>query len=169
MSHERPRHFTVTGFVSYNGATALHWHRLGMWLPPGGHVEENEDPIQAVLREVHEETGLRVEILATTRTFEYAAPMQLTAPAAMALYDIPSDGQYDGPHQHIDLIYFTRALMQHPVLPNDGKDWAWFDESMLRDDETVEHPLTRRPLRIASDVRELGLAAIEAVRQAEES
>jgi hypothetical protein len=53
------------------------------------------------------------------------------------------------------------------VLPEDGKDWAWFNEAMLRDDTSIEHPRTGRPLRIAGDVRELGLAAIEAVRRAE--
>ena len=42
------RHFTATGFVSHDGRTALHWHRFGLWLPPGGHVEPNEDPIEAV-------------------------------------------------------------------------------------------------------------------------
>lgn len=164
---DRPRHFTVTGFVSRRGATALHWHRLGMWLPPGGHVEPNEDPVQAVLREVHEETGLRVEIIPTGPRFAYSSPPQLPAPAAMAVYDIPRDGQHPGPHQHIDLIYFTRALEADPALPEDGKDWAWFDEAMLRDDDAIEHPLTGRPLRIAGDVRELGLAAIEAVRALE--
>ena len=55
------RHFTATGFVVHEGATLLHWHsKVKMWLPPGGHVEENEDPVQAVLREVEEETGLKV-------------------------------------------------------------------------------------------------------------
>lgn len=174
MSHDgshdgRPRHFTVTGFVSRGGATALHWHRLGMWLPPGGHIEENEDPVEAVLREVEEETGLRVAIIPTARPFAYTSPVQLPAPAAMAMYDIPRDGQYGGPHQHIDLIYFTRALTSDPQLPDDGKDWAWFDEAMLRDDTAIEHPRTGRPLRIAGDVRELGLAAIEAVRRLEEN
>ena len=55
------RHFTVSGFVSQAGKTALHWHRLGLWLPPGGHIEADEDPIQAVLREVQEETGLAAD------------------------------------------------------------------------------------------------------------
>jgi 8-oxo-dGTP pyrophosphatase MutT (NUDIX family) len=40
----------------------MHWrdpvdgHRL--WEPPGGGIEEGEDPLVAVLREWHEETGL---------------------------------------------------------------------------------------------------------------
>jgi 8-oxo-dGTP pyrophosphatase MutT (NUDIX family) len=39
----------------------LHLHRkLGMWLPPGGHIERDELPDDAAVREVFEETGLRV-------------------------------------------------------------------------------------------------------------
>ena len=58
------RHFTVTGFVVDGDRTMLHWHKkLQIWLPPGGHIDANEDPIQAVLREVREETGIVAEIV----------------------------------------------------------------------------------------------------------
>jgi 8-oxo-dGTP pyrophosphatase MutT (NUDIX family) len=41
--------------------TALVWNpRLGCWLPAGGHVEPDETPAQAAIREVLEETGLDV-------------------------------------------------------------------------------------------------------------
>ena len=39
------RHFTATGFVVDSGRLLLHWHpKVKAWLPPGGHIEENEDP-----------------------------------------------------------------------------------------------------------------------------
>ena len=79
------RHFTVSAFVSRvgpdgTGATLLHWHAKNqMWLPPGGHVEADEDPIEAAHREVLEETGLTVLVLPTAPAFEYAEPPQLVA------------------------------------------------------------------------------------------
>jgi 8-oxo-dGTP diphosphatase len=33
----------------------------GLWLAPGGKVEPNESPLEAALREVEEETGLRIQ------------------------------------------------------------------------------------------------------------
>lgn len=150
------RHFTVTGFVSHEGRTALHWHKFGIWLPPGGHVEADEDPLQAVLREVREETGLDVEVIPAGSRFAYADPPQLPAPVTIGVYDITNgDGQLARPHQHIDLIYFTRPVEDDPRLPEDGHRWSWVDAETL-------HTSTE----IKRDVRELGLAAIEAADRA---
>ena len=44
------RHFTATGFVVHRERLLLHWHpKVRAWLPPGGHVDDNEDPVQAVM------------------------------------------------------------------------------------------------------------------------
>jgi 8-oxo-dGTP pyrophosphatase MutT (NUDIX family) len=96
------RHFTVAVFVVHEGRVLLHWHRkLGMWLPPGGHNERDELPDEAALREVLEETGIRVELVGERRD-DIADPVQLHRPAGVQLEGI-------GPgHQHIDLIYFAR-------------------------------------------------------------
>jgi len=37
--------------------------KLKKWLPPGGHVEENESPPEAATREVKEETGLEITFI----------------------------------------------------------------------------------------------------------
>ena len=34
----------------------------GMWVFPGGHVEKGESPAEAAVREVFEETGVRVRV-----------------------------------------------------------------------------------------------------------
>lgn len=137
-----------------------------MWLPPGGHIEADEDPVQAVLREVREETGLDVEIIGA-RPFAYAQPQQLAAPVTIGVYDIERDGTLDEPHQHLDLIYFTRPTSEAPVLPDDGLGWTWVDEATLRGDRPAPQPPGGAPTaQIADDVREQGLAAIEAARRA---
>ena len=55
------RHFTATTYLidKINKRTLLHFHaKLQTYLPPGGHIEKNETPDEAALREITEETGL---------------------------------------------------------------------------------------------------------------
>ena len=96
------RHFTVAIFVVHDRRVLLHYHRkLGKWLPPGGHVEDDELPDDAAIREVLEETGIRA-LLVGPRGLPIEEPRQLVVPAGIQLENI-----YPG-HQHIDLVYFAR-------------------------------------------------------------
>jgi 8-oxo-dGTP pyrophosphatase MutT (NUDIX family) len=96
------KHFTVAVFVVWEQKVLLHHHRkLGMWLPPGGHIEVDELPDEAAVREVWEETGVQVELMGERRE-DIVDPMQLHRPAGVQLENIESG------HQHIDLIYFAR-------------------------------------------------------------
>lgn len=63
-NNELEKHFTASALIIDNGQVLLlHHKKLDVWLYPGGHVEKNETPEQTVLREVREETGLKVEIV----------------------------------------------------------------------------------------------------------
>jgi 8-oxo-dGTP pyrophosphatase MutT (NUDIX family) len=98
------RHFTVAVFVVHDGRVLLHYHRkLGKWLPPGGHIEDNELPDDAAVREVLEETGIDVQLVGPYGLAEppVDAPHQLIVPAGIQVEPI-----YPG-HQHIDLVYFA--------------------------------------------------------------
>ena len=137
------RDFTATTFVVHEGRTLLLHHRkLGMWLPPGGHIDPHELPDRAAVREVREESGLEVELLSQGRML---GPVRiLPQPYCILLEDIRPG------HQHIDLIYFARvsggslAPAERETL---GARWVTWDE--LGDPE------------IAEDIRELGRRAIE--------
>ncbi|MSQ36593.1 MAG: NUDIX domain-containing protein [Dehalococcoidia bacterium] len=158
------RHFTVSGFVSRDGRTALHWHRLGLWLPAGGHIEPDEDPIEAVLREVREETGLDVEVLPTGSAVALPAlPRQLPPPVTIGVYDIADVT----PHQHIDFVYFTRPLGTGTAeLPDDELGWRWVSEAELAAAAPLPRPDGTGTTVVPDDVRRLGLAAIAAARAA---
>lgn len=157
----RERHFTVTAFVSRRGATLLHWHRkVGLWLPPGGHIEPGEDPVEAALREVIEETGMAVEIAPTAAPFAYGDPPQLPAPATIMVEPIRAFGG-DAAHQHIDLIYFTRPLDHDAGDPTAG--WRWISRDQLERNAPILVDGERA--EISEDVRVLGLAAIDHIAQ----
>lgn len=154
------RHFTSTGFVVQDGATLLHWHpKLGMWLPPGGHVEENEDPVQAVLREVEEETGIPVEVVPTDDfDDDLTHPVQIPPPIVILIEDI--DDPVDGFHQHIDFIYVCRPIAPVTGVP-DG--WLWVTEGELASGEPLTLP-GAPPEPAPDDVRTRGAQAFRMVR-----
>ena len=52
----KPCHFVATGYIVRDGKTLLVKHKkLHLWLPPGGHIEEGENPDAALRRELLEE------------------------------------------------------------------------------------------------------------------
>ncbi len=138
----------------------MHWHRkVKAWLPPGGHVEANEDPVQAALREVLEETGLRVDIVPTVPLLPMPNIEQVQPPVTILIEDIPDDGE--GPHKHIDFIYFTVPKESPDVVP---PGWKWFTRDELIEGSAAinENGVTAPP---PDDVLQLGIAAIEAVER----
>ena len=99
------RHFTATGIVLHHDRVLLVEHaKLKWWLPPGGHIDPNEDPVQAVLREVREETGLDCEIISPV-VFAHEAIQVLPAPFTILVEDLSEGGEMV---QHIDCIYILR-------------------------------------------------------------
>ena len=163
------QHFTVTAFVSIPGRTLLHWHhKVGLWLPPGGHIEPNENPVQAVVRETLEETGMQVEIVPTTAPFPYPDPPQLPPPVTIMVEPIRAFGG-EVAHHHMDLIYFTRprevANRVHPPTP--AGSWRWLTRAELKDD--APQTFDDVSAHISEDVRLLGMAAIDHVKRYEET
>ena len=154
------RHFTATGYVANKTSVLLHWHRkLKLWLPPGGHIEENEDPVQAVIREAKEETGLDVVVLPSggPGPFPFDEPGQITPPVTILIEDI--DDPVDGFHHHIDMIYFL-AISDPGQEPLPG--WQWFTREQLNSGDDLMSPdgdLVPPP----PDVLEVGVLAIDAV------
>ena len=116
MEEHTGRHFTVAVFVVWSGKVLLHFHRkLGMWLPPGGHIERDELPDDAAVREVYEETGVEVALVGERRE-DVDDPVQLHRPAGVQLENI-------GPgHQHIDLIYLARPEGSVEIHESFGRD-----------------------------------------------
>ncbi|HSP55992.1 MAG TPA: NUDIX domain-containing protein [Dehalococcoidia bacterium] len=157
------RHFTATGFVVRGEATLLHWHkRLGQWMPPGGHIEADEDPVQAVLREILEETGLVAEVIRTRVAEAFGYPEQLPAPYTILVEDIPGPGE---PHKHIDMIYFCRPVEGAAHGTVDDPTLRWVTAAELRDGWLLDVAGRGASAAVPEDVRALALVAIEAGRE----
>ena len=157
------RHFTATGFVVDGSRTLLHWHRrLQQWMPPGGHIEEDEDPVQAVLREIEEETGLTAEVIQPRAHEGFDYPEQLPAPYTILVEDIPGP---DEPHKHIDMIYFCRVLHGSERRLVDDPTLRWVDVEELRGQGVLDVGGCGVSAAVPEDVRQLALRAIEAAAE----
>ncbi len=157
------RHFTATGFVARDGRTLLHWHkRLQQWMPPGGHIEPDEDPVQAVLREIREETGLVCEVISTSAALGFSYPEQLPPPYTILIEEIPGP---DEPHEHIDLIYFCRPVAGAEHAPVNDPTLCWVGERELEANAPLDVAGCGVSVAVPEDVRQLGLIAIETARR----
>lgn len=122
------RDFAATVFVAWRGSILLHRHpKLGMWLPPGGHVEPDEIPDDAAVREVLEEAGVAIELVGD-RALPIDAPRQLVRPRGVQLERIAAD------HEHIDLIYWGVPVEPyHGGLLESDPTLGWYPPERLAD------------------------------------
>ena len=157
---ELERHFTATGFVVDEKSILLHWHnKLDMWLPPGGHIEPGEDPEQAIIREVLEETGLAVKVINTGPELKQNYPLQVPPPLTILIEDI--DDPVSGFHKHIDMIYVCTLV--HSNLEG-SSSVEWVSRSDLIDRVPI---FSNNGIQVAppEDVCKLGVLAIDLVEQ----
>jgi 8-oxo-dGTP pyrophosphatase MutT (NUDIX family) len=95
--------FTVAIFVVQNSRVLLIHHRkLDKWLPLGGHIELEENPEQAALREAREESGLEVELIGERPPTTEPGTRALIAPRFLDIHRITET------HEHIGMIYWAR-------------------------------------------------------------
>jgi 8-oxo-dGTP pyrophosphatase MutT (NUDIX family) len=97
--------FTVAIFIVQAGQVLqVHHRKLGKWLPVGGHIELDEDPEQAALREAREETGLEVSLVGERPPVTEPGTRALIAPRFLDIHRISDT------HEHIGLIYLARPV-----------------------------------------------------------
>jgi len=130
-----PRHFTASAFVvSGDRALLVNSRKLGVWIYPGGHVEPNETPDEACLREVYEETGVRCRIVspADESLGEPGVVAVLHQPWMILCERIPAGS--DPEHCHIDLAYVCEPLpgegdcLHEDARETQGIGWFTLDE-----------------------------------------
>src|SRR5437773_316170 len=113
--------FTVAIFVVHDGMVLLiHHRRLDKWLPLGGHIELDEDPEIAALREAKEESGLEVELIGERPPTTGAGTRALIAPRFLDIHRITDT------HEHIGMIYWARPKNGTIALsPLEHHDIRW--------------------------------------------
>ena len=116
--HFVPGHVTASCFVlDPAGRLLLHHHRrLNRWLQMGGHLEAGEEPLDAALREVAEESGLHDLRLLSSGI------------ADLDVHVIPA-GKGEPEHRHFDVRYIAQTASPHAIVidAQESKELMWFD------------------------------------------
>ena len=95
--------FTVAIFVVHeHKVLVVHHRQLDKWLPLGGHIELDEDPEAAALREAREESGFEVELIGERPPTTGPGTRALLAPRFLDIHRISPT------HEHIGMIYWAR-------------------------------------------------------------
>jgi 8-oxo-dGTP pyrophosphatase MutT (NUDIX family) len=112
-------HITASGLVIKGGKVLLIFHPyIKQWLQPGGHIDDDELPIEAAIREVHEETGILCE--PTEGRLD---------PIDIDLHEIPANPKKgEGAHLHIDLLFLLQVIEERESSEDIQKAWTPFDQ-----------------------------------------
>lgn len=120
------RHFCASTFVldRHNKKILLVKHKkFNKWVQPGGHIEENETPEEAAVREVYEETGLKVKLLGDRfpRESDFVRPLAI------------QKNRGKTGDLHIDIVYVAEPLHEYELKFDEKESLGigWFSRNEL--------------------------------------
>ena len=132
-AHFVPGHFTASCYiVDGSGRLLLHHHRrLNRWLQMGGHVDGDELPVAAALREGREESGL--------------ADLVPSSMFDLDVHTIPA-GKGEPDHEHFDVRFVARTKRPDTIAIDaaESNELAWF--TLDRAAELMPGPESRRAI-----------------------
>ena len=120
------KHFSATVYVvsiiDNQPKVLLHLHKKhNAWYGLGGHVEENEDPASAAIREAQEEANITVTLIPPHTLIHTKYADEMIAPFLMF------DQNIDNDHRHMDCIYVGTTT----DAPQMNEPFKWVSESEL--------------------------------------
>jgi ADP-ribose pyrophosphatase YjhB (NUDIX family) len=133
------RHFTVSIFIVHKDKVLLHVHKKAKkLLPLGGHIESNELPEEACIREVKEESGLKINLYNSQderlkNACSLAGERLLVNPFYTILNEINLE------HYHIDFVYYATAE-SFDLIPGAGESnlLRWYNKEDLNNTNDIQ-------------------------------
>jgi 8-oxo-dGTP pyrophosphatase MutT (NUDIX family) len=123
--------FTVSAMIIHPNEPklCLHFHKkLRKWLQPGGHIELDEDPLEALEHELLEETGL---ILSKCKLLEPSSQPNPRGEKTLPLPIHLNVHSFNKSHKHIDFQYLLKSS-ESDFSPNNDESpiikWFTIDE-----------------------------------------
>lgn len=126
VPEDADRDFVAGAFVVKDGKVLLLNHKkYGIWLQPGGHIEDGETPDEAAVRETREETGLEIELVNSEERLAENR-IDLPEPLNVNLHRIEEG------HWHCDFQYLAEVKDEVGDYEYSESDLKWFSSEELK-------------------------------------
>jgi ADP-ribose pyrophosphatase YjhB (NUDIX family) len=145
--------FTVEVFIVYKNKVLLRKHdKYKIWLAVGGHIELDEDPNQAAVREVKEEVGLDVELYdgRSHVSGQSGTYIELIPPMFMNRHRI------NPTHEHVSLVYFATSNTDKLVLSETEKseECKWLTANEVESSKEIKPEIKHYALKALDTLKE---------------
>ncbi len=141
-------HFSASAFVVNKEKTKMIvvYHIINEgWIYPGGHADGEEDLLSVAVREVEEETGLKVKVLDNNIYSIQSAPVKGHV----------KRGKYVSAHLHLDVLYVMEADDTIPLVYREdeskGVKWVPFEEAYDESMCDFIRPIHKKLIKKLSD------------------
>jgi 8-oxo-dGTP pyrophosphatase MutT (NUDIX family) len=129
------KHYTVGAFIFTDSSPVkvllVHHKKLDVWLQPGGGQEEFENPLEATIREVREETSLDISpYIGMVHALDAKVGLVPRPKYLLEEHNAPHGKEPE--HFDLDQIYVIR-LPEQPVRhdKHESHDIRWFNREEL--------------------------------------
>lgn len=127
------RFFCVTVYPidKHKRLLMINHKKLGVWLPPGGKVDNNETPDEAAVRECLEETGVKIKLLGNKPSIKEG----LITPLGIQCNQIEK-----GIRDHIDIIYAATPIENAEINFSEREAYGckWFSQEEIKKLKTFD-------------------------------
>jgi len=134
--------------VNKENQVLLTWNKvLQTWIPVGGHINAGETPMDAIRREVEEETGLEFDLYGDFNRQDNGN-VEIIKFHRFQIEAVPHH------KSHMNFVFFAKALSKLKRKETDEKEkLRWFNKKELSEEKTM-----------LESVRSVALRALEVVR-----
>jgi 8-oxo-dGTP pyrophosphatase MutT (NUDIX family) len=131
---------TVVAWGLVDGKVLLVKHKkLGIWMAPGGHIDEGELPYLAAQREFLEETGISGKVVSYLPLPEGKNSEYLPMPFAINLHEINKPRGSGFCEQHYAWFYFiVPSVTEFKRQEEEVTDIGWFSRDQIEGLETTD-------------------------------
>jgi 8-oxo-dGTP pyrophosphatase MutT (NUDIX family) len=123
------KHYTATIWIitqeEPKRVLMVHHKKYNIWVQPGGHIEQHENPVEAAIREVKEETQIDITPY-IEKGKRYSETLLLPSPLFFLEEKIPMHNN-EPEHFHLDFIYKVEVPFQEAIRQEkESHDIGWF-------------------------------------------